>query len=186
MIHVEDPVAARAIVEESPPPLISVQSLRVDYPTPGGVPKHVLKGIDLNVMPGEIMGLVGESGAGKTTLARSVLGLPPMPGRIVEGRVIFEGRDVLSLPKPQLRRLRGHRLSMVVPNPRGELNPVLTVGEQIANMARVHLDRPRLRRTAWRLRCSAPSRFPIQKVECRPIRTSFRAVWRSARLLPLR
>lgn len=139
MIHVEDPVAARPVVDESPSPLISVQSLRVDYPTPGGEPRHVLKGIDLDVMPGEIMGLVGESGAGKTTLARSMLGLPPMPGRIVEGRVVFEGRDVLSLPEPQLRRLRGRRLSMVVPNPRGELNPVLTVGEQIANMARVHL-----------------------------------------------
>ena len=131
--------AVRRAVPGSAASLLSVERLRVDFPTPTGKPRHVLKGIDLDVKPGEILGLVGESGAGKTTLARSMLGLPPVPARIVEGRVVFEGRDLLSLPEPELRRLRGHRLSMVVPNPRGELNPVLTVGEQIANMARVHL-----------------------------------------------
>ncbi len=119
--------------------LLAVEGLRVDFPTPSGAPRRVLKGIDLDVKPGEILGLVGESGSGKTTLARSILGLPPLPGRIVAGQVLFEGSDLLQLPEPELRRLRGRRLSMVVPNPRGELNPVLTVGEQIGNMARVHL-----------------------------------------------
>ena len=64
----------------------------------------VLRGIDLSVKPGEVLGLVGESGAGKTTLARSILGAPPAPGRIAAGRVIFEGRDILTLPEKQLRR----------------------------------------------------------------------------------
>lgn len=139
MTLVDHSAAARGDAGRPASPLLSVEKLRVDFPTPVGDPRHVLKGIDLEVKPGEILGLVGESGAGKTTLARSMLGLPPTPGRIVEGRVIFEGRDILALAEPVLRSLRGRRLSMIVPNPRGELNPVLTVGEQIANMARVHL-----------------------------------------------
>jgi oligopeptide/dipeptide ABC transporter ATP-binding protein len=119
--------------------LVAIRGLSVDFPSPAGTAKRVLDGIDLDVDRGEVVGPVGESGAGKTTLARSILGLPPEPSRIVEGRIDLEGRDLLSLAEPALRALRGRRLSMVVPNPRGELNPVLTIGEQIATMARVHL-----------------------------------------------
>jgi oligopeptide/dipeptide ABC transporter ATP-binding protein len=119
--------------------LMSVENLRVVFPTTTGQSRTVLHGVDLSVKPGEIVGLVGESGAGKTTLARSILGAPPVPGRIAAGRVMFEGRDILTLPEKQLRRLRGRRLAMVVPNPRGELNPTITIGDQIATMARVHL-----------------------------------------------
>jgi oligopeptide/dipeptide ABC transporter ATP-binding protein len=99
----------------------------------------VLQDIDLDIGRGEILGLVGESGAGKTTLARSILNLPPVPGRITRGQIWFDGRDLRALPEPVLRQMRGRDLSMIVPNPRGELNPLLTVGEQIANLARVHL-----------------------------------------------
>ncbi len=121
------------------PPLIDIRNLRVTFPSGGAEPKAVLKGIDLAVQPGEIVGLVGESGAGKTTLARSILGLPPSPGRIAGGEVHFEGRQILSLSESELRRLRGRRLSVVVPNPRAELNPLLKVGDQIASMAKIHL-----------------------------------------------
>jgi oligopeptide/dipeptide ABC transporter ATP-binding protein len=120
-------------------PLIAIRNLSVAFPTGRAEPKEVLRGIDISVSPGEIVGLVGESGAGKTTLARSTLGVPPAPGRITSGEVIFEGRDILRLPERELRQLRGRRLSVVVPNPRAELNPLLTVGEQIAAMARIHL-----------------------------------------------
>lgn len=120
-------------------PLIDIRNLRVTFPAGGDAPRDVLKGIDLSVGPGEILGLVGESGAGKTTLARSILGVPPGPGRISAGEVHFEGRQILALPEPELRSLRGRRLSVVVPNPRAELNPLLTVGQQIASMARIHL-----------------------------------------------
>lgn len=119
--------------------LLSVEDLRVVFPTASGQTRTVLRGINLSVKPGEVLGLVGESGAGKTALARSILGVPPAPGRIASGRVIFEGRDILVLPEKELRTLRGRRLAMVVPNPRGELNPTVAIGDQIATMARVHL-----------------------------------------------
>jgi oligopeptide/dipeptide ABC transporter ATP-binding protein len=119
--------------------LLSVEDLRVVFPTATGQTRTVLRGINLSVKPGEVLGLVGESGAGKTALARSILGAPPAPGRIASGRVIFEGRDILVLPEKELRSLRGRRLAMVVPNPRGELNPTVAIGDQIATMARVHL-----------------------------------------------
>lgn len=120
-------------------PLVRISNLRVVYPTGSSEPKEVLRGLDLSVMPGEIIGLVGESGAGKTTLARSILGVPPGPGRITKGEVIFGGRNILDLPEPELRKLRGRDLSVVVPNPRAELNPTIPVGKQIAAMARIHL-----------------------------------------------
>jgi oligopeptide/dipeptide ABC transporter ATP-binding protein len=118
--------------------LVDIRNLHVDFP--GTLePKRVVKGVSLGVQPGEIVGLVGESGAGKTTLARSILGLPPAPGRISGGEVIFEGRNILALPERELRKLRGRRLSVIVPNPRAELNPTMTIGRQIGAMARIHL-----------------------------------------------
>ena len=137
VIGASAPAAAAAVGRVGE--LLSVEDLRVVFPTATGQSRTVLHGVDLSVKPGEILGLVGESGAGKTTLARSILGAPPVPGRIAGGRVMFEGHDILTLPEKQLRRLRGRRLAMVVPNPRGELNPTITIGDQIATMARVHL-----------------------------------------------
>jgi oligopeptide/dipeptide ABC transporter ATP-binding protein len=133
-------VSPQTDLAECVSPLIEVRNLRVTFPAGGNQPKEVLKGIDLTVLPGEIVGLVGESGAGKTTMARSILGMPPWPGRISAGEVIFEGRQILKLSEPELRQLRGRKLSVVVPNPRAELNPLLTVGRQIASMARIHLN----------------------------------------------
>ena len=119
-------------------PLVDIRDLRVDF-SGANEPKQVLKGVSLSVLPGEIIGLVGESGAGKTTLARSILGVPPAPGRIRTGEVVFDGRNILALPEPELRKLRGRRLSVVVPNPRAELNPTIAIGRQIGAMARIHL-----------------------------------------------
>lgn len=126
------PMAAREI-------MVSVQGLRVEFPVIKGPPAVAIRALDLEIERGEIFGLVGESGAGKTTLARALLRLPPEPGRIAAGRVFFEGRDLLALREDELRRIRGRQMSMVVPNPRGELSPLRPVGDQIATMARVHL-----------------------------------------------
>ena len=133
-----DPVA-RPPEAELARPLVEIRKLSAEFPTAMGRPRQALREIDLEIGSGEIVGLVGESGAGKTTLARSILNLPPVPGRITAGEVLFDGRSFRTLPPLEQQRMRGRDLSMVVPNPRGELNPLLTVGDQIATLARVHL-----------------------------------------------
>jgi oligopeptide/dipeptide ABC transporter ATP-binding protein len=124
-------------------PMIAVRGLTVEFPAMSGPPSTAIRNLDLSIGRGEIFGLVGESGAGKTTLARALLRLPPEPGRIAKGEIRFEGRDLVALDEAELQRMRGRDLSMIVPNPRSELNPLLSVGEQIATMARVHLRVPR-------------------------------------------
>jgi oligopeptide/dipeptide ABC transporter ATP-binding protein len=122
---------------------LEIKGLRVEFPAVSGDPRVAIRDLDLSVFAGEILGLVGESGAGKTTLARSILNLPPAPGRVAAGVVRFGGVNLLDLPERELQQMRGRDISMIVPNPRGELNPLLTVGEQIANVARVHLGKDR-------------------------------------------
>lgn len=133
--------------------MISVRGLKVEFPLINGPPVVALQSLDFDIERGEIFGLVGESGAGKTTLARSLLRLPPEPGRITSGQILFEGRDILAMDQEALRRLRGRRMSMIVPNPRGELNPLQPIGAQIATMARVHLgaDRDNARQMALKM-----------------------------------
>ncbi|MGH6943045.1 MAG: ABC transporter ATP-binding protein [Geminicoccaceae bacterium] len=120
-------------------PILEIEDLCVSYRSYGAAPLVALRGIDLSIEGGEIVGLVGESGAGKTTLARSIMGVVPPPGTIDAGRVRFDGRDLAGVTREHLRRLRGRELAMVVPNPRGELNPLERVGSQVASVARVHL-----------------------------------------------
>lgn len=130
-------------------PTFDVTGLTVEFPAISGTPNTAIKNLDLRIERGEIFGLVGESGAGKTTLARSLLRLPPEPGRIAAGKLIFEGKNLMSLPEAEMQRMRGREISMIVPNPRSELNPLLTVGEQISTVARVHLKVPK--RDAYRM-----------------------------------
>jgi oligopeptide/dipeptide ABC transporter ATP-binding protein len=120
-------------------PILRIEGLSVSYPSYAAAPVIALRRIDLAVECGEVIGLVGESGAGKTTLARSIMGMVPPPGAIDAGRVRFDGRDLTGLSRDELRALRGRDLTMVVPNPRGELNPLERVGHQVANVAHVHL-----------------------------------------------
>ncbi|MFC7405535.1 ABC transporter ATP-binding protein [Georgenia alba] len=121
-------------------PLLSVQDLVTEFDTPDGVVRAV-DHVSFDVGRGEVVGVVGESGSGKSVTAMSVLGLvPPRTGRVVQGRAVFDGRDLLALPPDELRRLRGDELALVFQDPITSLNPVLTVGRQIAEAIRTHRD----------------------------------------------
>lgn len=116
-----------------------MHGLNVSYPVYGAAPVRALRDLHLDVQPGEILGLVGESGSGKTTLARAIMGLLARPGRVDGGAIRFDGRDMLTLGEERLRQVRGKEIAMVIPNPRGELDPLTPVGRQIARVARAHL-----------------------------------------------
>src|SRR5689334_12873589 len=121
-----------------PSPILSVSDLRTYFHTGAGVARSV-DGVSFDVMPGETLGIVGESGCGKSVTALSVLRLVQPPGRIEPGsRIAFEGRDILGLSERELREIRGDRVSMIFQEPMTALNPVFTVGEQIAEVVRVH------------------------------------------------
>lgn len=112
------------------PPLLSVRDLSIDFGTPHGR-LHALRGVNLEVPKGRIVGLVGESGCGKSTLAYSLMRLLAGNAQVVSGRMVFEGRDLLSLPEAEMRAVRGQRISMIFQDPMTALNPVTTVGNQM-------------------------------------------------------
>jgi oligopeptide transport system ATP-binding protein len=129
-------------------PVLRINGLKTHFFTREGVVKAV-DGVDLAVRRGEILGIVGESGCGKSVTALSVLRLiPSPPGRIISGRIEFKGRDLLELDARSMRRIRGDQISMIFQDPLSSLNPVQTVGFQIAEILRFHRSIPRLGRTA--------------------------------------
>jgi peptide/nickel transport system ATP-binding protein len=121
------------------PPLLDVRDLEVSYLLDDREIAAV-KGFSLTVREGEFVGLVGESGCGKSTAALALLGLVRVPGRIVRGQAAFFGRDLLGMSEEELREVRGRMIGLVVQNPRGALNPLTRVGHQIANVYRAHHD----------------------------------------------
>jgi oligopeptide/dipeptide ABC transporter ATP-binding protein len=118
-------------------PLLEVTGLRTSFHTRDGVVRAV-DGIDFHVDRGEIMGLVGESGCGKSVTSLSIMGLVARPGRVEAGEILFDGRDLLKLSGDEMRRLRGDRLSMIFQQPTSSLNPVWDVGTQISEVLRLH------------------------------------------------
>ncbi len=121
-----------------PEPLLSIRDLVVEFATDDGI-VHAVEGVSYDVYPGETLGIVGESGSGKSVSQLAVLGLIPQPpGRIVRGEAVFKGRDLVKLPKGELRRLRGGDISMVFQDPMTSLNPVLKVGQQIGEAVQAH------------------------------------------------
>ncbi len=119
-------------------PLLTIKDLRVKYET-GRAVAYALNGVNLSIHKGEALGLVGESGAGKTTTALATLNLIPQPaGKITSGEVFFEGHNVLKMSSKELMALRGNKISMIFQNPLTSLNPVFTVGEQIGMVLRKH------------------------------------------------
>ncbi|MBN1486015.1 MAG: ABC transporter ATP-binding protein [Anaerolineae bacterium] len=118
-------------------PLLEVQNLRTHFFTEDGVVKAV-DGVDFHVNYGEVLGLVGESGCGKSVTSLSIMRLVDAPGKIVSGNISFEGIDLLNLTKAELVQLRGNRISMIFQQPQTSLNPVFTVGSQIVEVFRIH------------------------------------------------
>jgi peptide/nickel transport system ATP-binding protein len=118
-------------------PLLEVKGLRTSFYTSDGVVRAV-DGIDFHVDRGEIMGLVGESGCGKSVTSLSIMRLVAKPGRIEAGEILFDGEDLLSLPGDRMRGIRGNRISMIFQQPTSALNPVWNVGRQIEEVLRIH------------------------------------------------
>lgn len=117
--------------------LLEVLDLSVYFYTDDGVIRAV-DGLSFALEQGSTLGIVGESGCGKSVTALSILRLVPSPGKIVSGKVMFGGEDLLSLPDPALRRIRGKQISMVFQDPMTSLNPVLTIGSQISEAIMLH------------------------------------------------
>ncbi len=117
--------------------LLEIRGLQTYFFTEDGVVKAV-DGVDFDVRRGEIFGLVGESGCGKSVTAMSILRLIESPGQITGGRITFDGQSLLDLPERQMVDLRGSRISMIFQQPQSSLNPVFTIGSQIAEVLQLH------------------------------------------------
>jgi oligopeptide/dipeptide ABC transporter ATP-binding protein len=130
-------------------PLLQVEHLAVEFSTASG-PVRAVDGVSFAVHRGEALGVVGESGCGKSVTALSIMRLlPSPPGRIAGGAITLDGRDVLALPIPELRALRGRHLAMIFQDPMSALSPLHSVGRQLAEAVRLH--RPVSRDEAWAL-----------------------------------
>jgi peptide/nickel transport system ATP-binding protein len=118
--------------------LLDVKNLKTHFFTDEGVVRAV-DGVDLYIDKGETLGVVGESGCGKSVTALSIMKLIPQPpGRIVEGQILYDGTNLVDLPANRMRKIRGKEISMIFQEPMTSLNPVFTVGEQIAEAIRLH------------------------------------------------
>jgi oligopeptide transport system ATP-binding protein len=117
--------------------LLSVENLRVRFGTARGI-VHAVNGISFDIAPGETLGIVGESGCGKSVTALALLGILARNGRVTSGRALFEGRDLLKLSDSKLRGIRGREIAMIFQDPMTSLNPVLTIGRQIREVLETH------------------------------------------------
>ncbi len=149
--------------------ILEVKNLTIHYITEEGVVKAV-NDISFSLKESETLGLAGETGAGKTTTALGLMGLiPEPPGKVIDGQIVFHGKDLLTLSNAEMRKYRGKELSMIFQDPMTALNPVLTVGNQISEVVRLHeklpASMPRLRLLkCWRWWYSKERMVNIQPV----------------------
>lgn len=135
-------MTSRAFAETTAPAgkssdLLRIEGLSVSFDTPAGSAR-VLEDVNIAVRSGEILGIVGESGSGKSVTAMSIIRLLSKPGRVSAGKILFRGKDLLSLDKESMRRIRGNEISMIFQNPRSSLNPVLRIGRTMRDVLKVH------------------------------------------------
>jgi oligopeptide/dipeptide ABC transporter ATP-binding protein len=117
--------------------LLEVRNLKTYFYTEDGVVKAV-DGVDFTVHHGEVLGLVGESGCGKSVTSLSIMRLISAPGKIVDGEIIYEGKDLVKMSESEMMQIRGNRISMIFQQPQSSLNPVFKVGDQVAEVIRIH------------------------------------------------
>ena len=122
---------------EEKKPLLEVRKLKTYFYTEAGVVKAV-DGVDFEVYPGEVLGLVGESGCGKSVTSLSIMRLIAPPGKIIEGEIFFAGKNLLKLSESEMTKMRGDRISMIFQQPQSSLNPVFKAGDQITEVLKVH------------------------------------------------
>ena len=125
--------------ESNPNTVLQVNNLKTFFFVEDGEVKAV-DGIDFHVDSGEVFSLVGESGCGKTVTSLSIIGLVGKPGKVVDGEVLFEGKDLLKLSMEELQKIRGNQISMIFQQPQSSLNPVINVGDQVSEVFEIHTD----------------------------------------------
>jgi len=140
--------------------LLAVKDLHTRFHTLEGV-VNAVDGVSFEVHRGETLGLVGESGCGKSVTALSILQLLRCPPAEIQGQILFEGRNLLDLDNEGIRKIRGNAISMIFQEPMTSLNPVLTIGEQIAEAARIHLDMTRSESWKWAVEMLRRVQIPV-------------------------
>jgi peptide/nickel transport system ATP-binding protein len=147
-------------------PILTVEGLRTYFETDEGTVRAV-DGVSFELGEGETLAIVGESGSGKTVTALSVLSLLPKTGRVVDGSIVFEGRELVGIPQEDIERIRGAEIAMIFQDPLTALNPVFTIGNQLVEVLRLHrgLNHAEARETAIHLleRVGIPE--PLQRVD---------------------
>ena len=147
-------------------PLLEIRGLKTHFATDDGMVQAV-DGVDLVIGRGETLGVVGESGCGKTVTALSVLKLIAMPpGRIVAGQILWQGRDLVPLPNADMNDVRSKEIAIIFQEPMTSLNPVYTVGEQIAEVIRRHEGLGRRAASRFRPLCRISTSFTCRSIVC--------------------
>jgi peptide/nickel transport system permease protein len=171
-------VVARPSEAAGTRPLLSVENLTVTLPAPNG-PVTVVDEVSFEIRQGETVGLVGESGCGKTVTAMSLLGLVPGNGDIASGHVFFDGRDLASLPERELRRVRGRQIGLISQEPMVSLNPAFRVGWQLALSVRMHHGLSRMQARARVIELLRSVRLPDPEAVAQRYPHELSGVWRS-------
>src|SRR5689334_8011192 len=120
-------------------PLLEVRNLKTYFHTEDGTVRAV-DGVNFEVYPGEVLGIVGESGCGKSVTSLSIMRLVAPPGKITDGEILFDDRNLIDLTEEEMTKIRGNRISMIFQQPQTALNPVFQVSDQIAEVLNIHKD----------------------------------------------